>query len=481
MSDPEAPGEYSPAGSGEKVIVGSGHDNLSKDNDQRGESVALKDARELSKREKTLAVATALGEIQGATKALEKQSVTLQVGYAALQSKVAQVADQNRFLVQENLDLRRDIDSLVALKSFIEQVAERSEVLVQENFDLKKEVKSLVALCKPPSLEDVDGIVDSRSLEEATLSGASGVGRAKHLVIPIHPPKIGHISNIFSRADDTAASDEVLLTFITTTPAERQLVQRYIELTHPRIPLAYDVVSAVEIAEALGLGLLASQVAKNEPSIINVKKILGLYRSLRMGAEEVICIDSDAIFLGSIDALFETAKANYENKRFYAAFSPIELTDHVIQACSNYFAENENRRLRTMVPAGLFSWFFDAPFYPREDAREFLTHICVAHGGLEQALLALTWHTFDHILFINFLLIRGDFKMVDIRGLVEEGRITDDLALSDLRAVEAKYGYRPAWAPLSALFALPRDEGGPEFTVAFHVDRVATASTEAKD
>lgn len=394
-------------------------------------------------------------------------------GYEAVSTSAA---GQNESATTASLALEEALQALSALTLKVDQMAAQSDVLARENSDLRASLDALEEAGRPPSLEDIDRLFKSKIYEPFSLVGSHRAALPKHLIIPIHPPKIGHVSNIFSRVDGHEKSEDVLLTFVTTTAGERALMERYIALTHPQIPVAYEVISAMELADGMGFSLLSAEMGRSEAAIINIKKMLGLYRAFYLGAQEVICMDSDAIFLAAPDDLFETARRNYERKVFMASYSPIEITDQVVLASASYFPEDESRRLRALIGVGQFSWFFDAPYYPATDGREFLAHISLAHGGMERALLALTWHTFDHVLFINYLLLRGDFELVDVRRLVGADKISDDLSLMDLRAIEAEHGYRPAWAPLPAMLSLPEAEGEGQYVVAFHVDRVSTAS-----
>lgn len=308
----------------------------------------------------------------------------------------------------------------------------------------------------------------------AALPGACRRPAKRRLIIPIHLPKIVHLSSLFAGVAEDEDGDALVVTFVTTTAVERGLIQSYMDMIRPRLPYSFEIISAEEMCEALCFSTLRKMLVDGATEgAINVKKILGLFRGVLLGSEETICMDSDAIFLKNLSELFDRSASNYSKRKMIFLNSPIDLTEEVVrQSSSMFFSEGDAAKLAAFYGAQKFSWFFDAPYYPASDASAFLAHLSYVSGGLERALWRLTWHTFDYVLFANYLIIRGDLEIIDARAVVRRNAITDDLTLQDIGAIKEKYDLLPAWAPLSSLLSAVDDSLNGQFVVAIHADRL---------
>lgn len=310
-------------------------------------------------------------------------------------------------------------------------------------------------------------------LRNAVLQGALEGQFARHLIIPVHLPKLTYLTGLFSSIQGPRDTERARCTFIVTSEAEREQVQAYIRWTSPVLPSNYEVVSAVEIAAALGMpGLARAMIENRGGGIINMKKLLALYRAHSEGGEEMCCIDSDSAILQPLNSLFDHSAANYHRRIFPAVRSNAELTNEITRVCSDYFSKRDASRLALKYAGGLYSWFFDIPYYDRRDLGPFFDHISFLHGGIESALSSLSWHSFEHILYINYLLLRSDFCLTDISEIVTPGRLTDELLLGDLQAVEEKFGLSTGWASLNTLMSNQRQELQPTLYAISHVDRL---------
>jgi hypothetical protein len=308
----------------------------------------------------------------------------------------------------------------------------------------------------------------------ASLPGACRRPGKRRLVIPIHLPKLVHLSSIFAGVADDMEGDAPVVTFVATTALERALIQSYVDMVHPRLPIDCEIISAEEMCEALCFTTLGKRLMDGRAEgTINVKKILGLFRSVLLGSEETICMDSDVLFLKAPSELFDRVALNYSTGKMVFLNSPIDITQEVVrQSSSRFFSDRDAARLAALYGENKFSWFFDAPYYPASEASAFLAHLCHVGGGLERALGQLTWHTFDHVLFANYLILRGDLEVVDARSTVRPNAITDDLTLQDIGAIKEKYDLLPAWAPLSSLVSAGDHALKDQFFVAIHADRL---------
>lgn len=304
--------------------------------------------------------------------------------------------------------------------------------------------------------------------------------QTRHLVIPIHLPKIFHISSIFSSlSKDQCNSENVRVTLVATGTYEREVVERYLEVTGTALPRYCEVISALEVAEAAGWKRLWSALSQNQGGgNINMKKLLSVCRAFAQGAEQVCCIDADTLLLEPLETFFDKIEMNYAKKTFFAAGSPINITKSTYRASANFFSPKDEEKLDKIYGVDRFSWFFDVPFYTREDFFQFLQHVAFLYTAVDEAWAMLTWNHFDHILYLNYLVLRGDFKLVDLVPIVGDEKITDDLDLSELNRIRDVHEYHPVWLTLSA--ATKGDARGNQrvsrFSAIYHVDRIASLS-----
>lgn len=360
------------------------------------------------------------------------------------------------------------------LRAVISKLAERVDALTRITDALQRAEHPASAKSTPRKLEEVEPALSGRREALRGLPGSQVLGKSR-LIIPIHPPKISHLSSMFSPSSDTTDDFDIGLTFVATDREEREMFENYISLAGLKFPVPFEIVSAVEICDCLGFSQLADILLSRSSSTINVKKILSIYVAVLGGASEIVCIDSDVAFISGISEVFSKAANNYSKSVFFAANSPTDITKDVVQACADYYSPDDSMKIRAIMGTNLFAWFYDVPYYPTPDTEAFLSHIAFCHGGIERALCRLTWHTFDHVLFVNYLLLRGLSKVSDITGLVSQGLISDNLGTVDIVSVKNFHdGYIPVWAPLSSMLSNPHLSKETGFLVAMHVDRAGS-------
>lgn len=360
------------------------------------------------------------------------------------------------------------------LFAVITALAERVDALTKITESLHRAGHAASATSTPKKLEDVEPTLAGRRESLRALPGSRALGK-RRLIIPIHPPKISHLSSMFSPPSAIADDFDVGLTFVATNREEREMFEKYISLTELRIPVPFEIISAVEACDRLGFSQLAETLSAGSGSTINVKKLLAIYIAVLDGATEIICLDSDVVFVSSVEEVFSKARSNYTKSVFFAANSPSDITRDVVSACADFYCPEDAMKLKSIMGTNLFSWFYDVPYYPLPDVEAFLSHIAFCHGGIERALCRLTWHTFDHVLFLNYLVLRGLFNIADVTGVVGQGLISDNLGMVDIVSIKNSYdGYLPVWAPLSSMLSDPHLSAEAGFSLAMHVDRVGS-------
>jgi len=366
-------------------------------------------------------------------------------------------------------DDAKDPHSGADLRTTIKELARRVDELSDVTRALQRADHPASAKWTPRRLEAVEPATRKAAAQQ--IVGAR-VSARQRVIIPIHPPKISHLSSMFAScavADDIA---EVGFTFVATDAAERMMFDRYIELAHPNIPAPFEIISATEICDAYGFSELKRVLLSNTSATINIKKLLSVYMAIHRGSEDIICFDSDVVCMSSIEEIFARVKRNYASRTFFAANSPTEITKDVILASAEYYSVEDAMKIKAIMGSNLFAWFYDVPYYPSRDTEAFFAHIAFRHGGIERALCQLSWHTFDHVLFINYLVVRDIARIADITSIVGQDLITDNLTVHDIMTVKEKYdGYLPAWAPLASILSTPSLSKDANFLLAMHVDR----------
>lgn len=356
--------------------------------------------------------------------------------------------------------------------------------LVSEVRELRARLMALEARLEPREGRDVWNSPQGLLLADPGLEmfaealrlvpGAATSQSRRRIIIPIHLPKVAHIASLFAAAPDVHDEGTPSVTFLLGSIEEREAVQAFIEVAKPALPAGYEVISAQEVCTALSFEHLKGMVTSNDfPGIINLKKLLGLSRSVITGDDEVVIMDSDAMFIGSISAFFDDARAAYHSKQCVCLYAPGDLVQEVInQSACVFYSPADSRALGAWYGGSKFSWFFDAPYYPSDAASGFLAHLAFVSGGLERALGRLTWHTFDHVLFTNYRMLRNEAKILDARRSVNVGTISDELSIDDIVAIKRDWNRLPTWVPLSSLVADVSHPVRNQMNAVIHLDRL---------
>lgn len=384
----------------------------------------------------------------------------------------AKLADRLNRIEETIADLRAMAADMAAVQQFVVTLGGQTEALL-EKLARADDISAATATEEAPSLDLVDPAYRAGLLRNISVPGSKDGRFSKHLIIPVHLPKVVHLSSIFAKVEDAEPDKgEILLTLVATTPEERLFIERYVALAKPAMPTNFEIVSAVEICRVLKWDDLEAAIIENRAGgVINMKKLLALYRATSRGAQQVCCADIDIMMFENLEKIFKISGDNYRKKMFFSAFSSIEITKEVSKACKEYFRSNERQKLDCIYEGELFSWFFDIPTFFVDDVEQFFAHIQSIHGGLESALSRLSWHHFDYILYINFLLLKKGFSLIDVRSIVRPGSITDSFNLTEVKAIEERYDYKPVWATLSALAKVDTAYVDAGFPIICHIDR----------
>lgn len=271
------------------------------------------------------------------------------------------------------------------------------------------------------------------------------------IVIPCHPPHYEWLSRFL----DSYAGDVPILIAATNGLEHHWFTEQLAQ--HPKIgAVRLLVVSCVDIAAQYGFTIDFGKVG---PGMINLKKLLALYHA-RDGFDDFLVVDADVAMVGSGQAALAAAAAHYDY-RYFAGYTDNPLCLYVNRGCLRLFTNAQKQRIREATrDVHLYTWFFDPPYYRRDDLKAFFDFMAENHGSVDDFLQMLSWPTFDHILYVYFLLLTRGAQIVDY-GLE---RIPELLTAEDAEAIQARFGVRPVWASKDAYTGQPAQ-------MLFHMDR----------
>jgi hypothetical protein len=366
------------------------------------------------------------------------------------------------------MNIAQDVTDIAALQAEIRRLA------AQNNFLLSQVAANVDAEFIPP-LHQIDYNYRTKAFQDRPLAGAHSSAFARHLIIPVHPPRFGYLVNAFANIATGPGDEDVLLVLVVTSAMEREMLRHYLDLTGATFPVAFEVVSAIEICEQMNLQSIPEQIKTNRHnSIVNVKKVIAIYRSLCIGADEIVCIDSDIVFLSHVASIFDRLEESFRKKLVISGH--IGMAQNIVRESASIFPRREELEiLRLSEDGSLYSWFFDAPYFPKYETERFFAHLCSYRNGIEGLINSMTWGTFEHLLFQYYLLLKEGFHVLDIRSVTGD-RVPDDLWLTEVLAVIDTFGYRPIWAQVGGMITYMTPElvrrVEKEFLVGMHVDRV---------
>lgn len=253
------------------------------------------------------------------------------------------------------------------------------------------------------------------------------------IVVPCHPPHYEWLVRFL----DSCTGDVPILIVATNGPEYHWFSEQLSQ--HPKInSLRLTLISCTDVAAGYGFTIDFANVGRG---MINLKKFIALYHA-RDGFEDFLCVDADTEMVGTTDAALEAAAKNYDY-RYFAGYTDNERCVYINRGCLRLFTNEQKAVIRQATRnCHLYTWFFDPPYYRREDLTAFFDFMAENHGSVDDFLQMLSWPTFDHILYVYFLLLTRGAQIVDY-GLE---RIPELLTAEDARMLEARFGVHPVWA-----------------------------------
>jgi len=284
------------------------------------------------------------------------------------------------------------------------------------------------------------------------------------IIIPVY---VGHAGRFLGLVNNLASLDRrgVTIVFVATNKGE----QLYFARQCARFLDDCVILNAEEMAASTG-GFSDFITHNQNSAIINLKKLLALKYVFLLGAANVCVLDSDVLFLSRFNGerLFQNLNQNYSRNCIYGGHFGEPLGKEII-AHTNKFIFEPSADLGSILPAAdFYSWFFDVPFYSRIHFTSFMDFLEKKYpSGWWHAI---NWHTFDFIIYGNFLLSQGIWKAVAYDSI--SPKIPEKLTPDELALVWNNYRYHPCWVSHQSLILSPEILSlNSDIEILYHTDR----------
>lgn len=204
-------------------------------------------------------------------------------------------------------------------------------------------------------------------------------------LVPIYPPHFKYAQNIIKTWETTQFNEQSDIWFIFTNEEEKE---KYGEWEN-------SIILPKEF-----------RVFENR-GIINIKKIYGI-KQLKNQYEYIIVLDAETEFVKNID-LLDICNNYFEKKELYGNLvyeEGRERTEKIKAACKEYFYKYKNVKL---LDSNFYLWFNQPCIYKASNIDDFLEKI-----DYKNNITKLRWEDFDYYLYMYYLILFENFKIVDI-------------------------------------------------------------------
>lgn len=352
-----------------------------------------------------------------------------------------------------------------------EIVALKGNLLSAEN-DLRIRKEKIDSGCNVTDIDldlsEVDGYCRQR--RQSSFYNETDV-----IVVTLLSAKLTHLANMFSAIQQNLISpSRVALMVMVFSDFEKLHVEAYLKLIKPLLPVRTQVYSLERFcAEAKWYRTWDGRKDVRDGATFNLLKIVGVYQSVCLGARSVVALEPDVIFIEPPEVMFDRIKINFKKRKLFATGAEIQLMRDVVLNCTGFFSPYDARRILSRMGDGeLYSWFFDVPYYPQQEASSFFAHLSVLHGSVEDAIMKVNSQTYDYSVFSSFLMLHRNFQMIDVRPLISSRNSTDELTTAEIERINLEHDYLPLWASLSSIVGSPTSaQNAGKFVLAMHTER----------
>lgn len=306
------------------------------------------------------------------------------------------------------------------------------------------------------------------------------------LMIPIHTKKLNWLNlclNSLSNCNMGGGIDFDIVLLVSNLD-EEIIISRAIEFIFKtsgisKISHQYSIMHNIKflnIQQYIKINMCNDNLLKRynenqERCIVNLKKFLGLYWA-KDYYDFILCVDCDIIFLNNLEFIFKKALKNYNKNIYFAGFRPNpSLYSDILQNCASFidnfsllkFQKNDVIKNNTK-DFTLYPWFFDIPAYKSSDLVDFFKYV----GNFYEKI---TWHSFEHIIFIFWRIVKEDSKLIDYTTELGITNSSEGLTANDILNINLKYDYTPLWINYRRLLTTDCHLCY-DIPMVFHVDRI---------
>jgi len=286
------------------------------------------------------------------------------------------------------------------------------------------------------------------------------------IVIPIY---MGHVSRFVGLLNGLANVDthDAEVVFLASNAIEQAAFSRIAAVIAPTV-LIWD---ANALAERLHPEAATRLRENRQGCVINLKKLIGIQTCVEAGCQRIAVIDSDVMLLPSFHAgrLLDALATDYERRRYLGGQVNSQPYQDVMSASIRFVGLNESSKAPELGLDRWYGWFFELPFYTADDFSAFLRFLAQRYP--EGWWHHVTWHTFDHLVYVYWLVSCGSATLDHYSDIASN--IPELLTVPELAGVWQARGVRPSWVGLKQFLQYPEIRDlNPNLQVLCHLDRL---------
>lgn len=295
------------------------------------------------------------------------------------------------------------------------------------------------------------------------------------ILLPIHSKKINWLYGFIKSINLESLKKFDLVLLVSNQKEKVQIITALSAILKEYLPHIQFFNVDLFLKNTLNNDQIYQRYIKNEDKcIVNLKKFVGLYWAKDL-YDYCAVIDCDTIFKNQVDSLniFDNLIQNYNKNIYFGGVSKNPIIRSILEGCAEFFKDNglDHEKLKSATEDfTIYPWFFDIPFYEKNDLQDFFAFMA-KDGSLKEFWLKQNWHSFEHIIFIYYRYIHKNSKLINYSNDVNTS-IPENLSFNDLEYLKYKYDYMPCWARFSHVLGQPQVIENEGVNMLYHVDRV---------
>lgn len=271
------------------------------------------------------------------------------------------------------------------------------------------------------------------------------------LVIPVHEQKANWLMgflNSYMLHHRFGSNFEIVLAV--SNEHEFNLFNRMLTKLYPTVPYCLFNVEKYLMVDLGSMELVERYRNNTDLCIVNIKKFAAMHWASKQSYEYLMVKDCDSYFFRSgATPLFKRAIDNY-NKKIYLGSNVLngmggEGFSQIIATCASGFRDDDYEQVKYFTKQfNIYPWFFDIPFYKTSELTGFFALMSRNFAGFDKWLNTMTWHHFEHLIFIFYRVIYGGAQLIDFSESGISGP-PEALDLIGVLSLYQQYDYCPLW------------------------------------